>query len=114
MAPTAGQTTYVIFDVTGYFTADTSGATYHALTPARVLDTRNGTGGIAGPIGSHIAQTFQVTGSGGVPSGATAVTGNLTVTGQTSNGYLFLGPIGTTTPPAPRSTSRSVTIAPMP
>ena len=27
-----------------------------------------------------------------MPAGATAVTGNLTVTGQTSNGYLFLGP----------------------
>jgi hypothetical protein len=34
----------------------------------------------------------------GVPSNATAVTGNLTVTGQTSGGYLFIGPIATNTP----------------
>ena len=98
VAPTAGQSTYVIFDVTGYFTADTSGATFHALNPARVLDTRNGTGGISGRIAEHSPQTFTVAGVGGVPSNATAVTGNLTVTGQTSLGYLFLGPTGTANP----------------
>ncbi len=31
-------------------------------------------------------------GHGGVPTGATAVTGNLTVTGQTALGFLYLGP----------------------
>jgi hypothetical protein len=98
VAPTPGQTTFVIFDVTGYFTPDSSGATYHALTPNRILDSRNGTGGISGPIPEHSAQTFQVAGNGGVPSNATAVTGNLTVTGQTSLGYLFLGPIPTNDP----------------
>jgi hypothetical protein len=34
----------------------------------------------------------------GVPSTATAVTGNLTVTGQTSSGYLFIGPVATNNP----------------
>ncbi len=48
--------------------------------------------GLSGPSSSHVARTFQVTGNGGVPANATAVTGNLTVTGQTSGGYLFLGP----------------------
>src|SRR5664280_1852934 len=98
VAPTAGQTTFVIFDVTGYFTPDSSGATYHAITPNRILDSRDGTGGILGPIAEHSARTFPVAGVGGVPSNATAVTGNLTVTGQTSNGYLFLGPIGANNP----------------
>ena len=73
-------------------------ATFHAVTPARILDTRNGTGGISGAIGSHAASTFGVTGHGGVPTGAIAVTGNLTVTGQTSNGYLFIGPNPTDNP----------------
>jgi polyvinyl alcohol dehydrogenase (cytochrome) len=73
-------------------------STFHALTPARILDTRNGTGGISGAIDSHAARTFGVTGHGGVPTGATAVTGNLTVTGQTSNGYLFIGPNPTDNP----------------
>jgi hypothetical protein len=33
-----------------------------------------------------------MTGNGGVPANATAVTGNLTVTGQTSLGFLYIGP----------------------
>jgi hypothetical protein len=96
-APTLGPTAQVIFDVTGYFTPDTSGATYHALTPTRLLDTRSNSG-LSGPFGSHVARTFQVSGYGGVPSGAIAVTGNLTVTQQTSAGYLFIGPVATNNP----------------
>ena len=92
VAPSNGPSAQAIFDVTGYFTPDTSGATYHTLNPTRLLDTRNGTGGL-GVFSSHVAQTFAVTGHGGVPSGATAVTGNLTVTGQTSLGYLSIGPV---------------------
>jgi len=99
VAPSNGPSVNAIFDVTGYFTPDTSGATFHALSPARVLDTRNGTGGLAGPFTNHAARTFQVTGgSSGVPAGATAVTGNLTVTGQTSSGYLYIGPVATNNP----------------
>ena len=97
VAPTPGPTAHVIFDVTGYFVPDMSGATYVPLTPARLLDSRNGTG-LAGPFSSHVARTFQVTGRGGVPADATAVTGNLTVTGQTSHGFLFLGPVATNNP----------------
>jgi hypothetical protein len=97
-APTLGPTAHVIFDVTGYFTPDMSGATYHALTPARILDTRDGTGGLSGPFSSHLARTFQVTGHGGVPAGATAVTGNVTVTGQTSLGFLSVGPVAQNNP----------------
>src|ERR1035437_176682 len=88
---TSPATAHVIFDVTGYFTPDTSGATYHALTPTRILDSRNGTG-LSGAFSSHGARTFGVTGHGGVPTNATAVTGNLTVTSQTSGGYLYVGP----------------------
>jgi hypothetical protein len=77
--------------VTGYFTPDASGAQYVPLTPARILDSRNGTGGL-GIFHSHVAQGFTVWGTGGVPTGATAVTGNLTVTGQSSPGFLYVGP----------------------
>ncbi len=87
----AGSSAQVIFDVTGYFTADLAGAFYVPLTPSRVLDTRNGTGGL-GLFSNHVHQTLAVWGAGGVPSGAMAITGNLTVTGQTSGGYLFAGP----------------------
>ena len=37
------------------------GATYHAITPTRALDTRNGTGGLSGPFTNHAARTFTVT-----------------------------------------------------
>ena len=86
-------TAHVIFDATGYFTPDNSGATYHPLTPARILDSRNGTGGVSAKLSSHVAKSFQVTTRGGVPDGATAVTGNLTVTQQSGGGYFYLGPI---------------------
>jgi hypothetical protein len=97
-APTLGPTAQVIFDVTGYFTPDMTGATYHALTPTRILDTRDGTGGLSGPFSSHVARTFTVWGHGGVPTGAIAVTGNLTVTQQTSLGYLAVGPVAMNNP----------------
>ncbi len=90
-APIFGPTAQLVFDVTGYFTADSTGATYVPVTPARILDTRAGIG-LSGVFSSHVARTFQVTGQGGVPANATAVTGNLTVTQQTRNGFLFIGP----------------------
>jgi outer membrane protein assembly factor BamB len=101
-----GSAIHGSYTVTGTYGATTgtaaltvlhSGSTYLALTPARILDTRNGTG-FAGPSSSHAARTFQVTGQGGVPSNAVAVTGNLTVTAQTSGGFLFIGPVATNDP----------------
>jgi predicted secreted Zn-dependent protease len=97
-APTLGQTAHVIFDVTGYFTPDMTGATYHALSPTRILDSRDGTGGLSGAFSSHVARTFTVIGHASVPSGAIAVTGNLTVTGQTNLGYLSIGPVAQNNP----------------
>jgi hypothetical protein len=83
--------------VTGYFVPDSSGATYVPLTPARILDSRYGIG-VSGAFSSHVAQTFGVTGKGGVPANAVAVTGNLTVTAQTALGYLYLGPVAMNNP----------------
>src|SRR5450759_3090335 len=62
---------HVLFDVTGYFTPDTTGATYHALTPTRILDSRDGTGGLSGKFSSHVARPFTVIGHGDVPTNAT-------------------------------------------
>ena len=83
--------TDLIFDSTGYFVSGTSGATFVPLAPARLLDTRVGNG-LAGKFSPSAPRTFQVGGRGGVPANATAVTGNLTVTGQSAAGYAFLGP----------------------
>jgi hypothetical protein len=98
-APTAGPTAQVVFDVTGYFTPDATGATYQALTPNRLLDSRDGYWiGLAGAFSSHVARPFGVAGRGDVPAGATAVTGNLTVTDQTAAGFLYLGPVAMNDP----------------
>ena len=101
---TAGATIDLIFDVTGFFTPDTSGATYHVLAPGRILDTRpSGSGhtniGLAGKFANKNVRTFTIAGvkalgwsSALVPATATAVTGNLTVTDATSGGYVSVGP----------------------
>jgi hypothetical protein len=86
-----GNTTDLVFDVTGYFVPDMTGATYHPMTPARLLDTRSGTG-LAGKLAANTPQTFQLTGRGGIPSNATAVTGNVTVVNETNSWAIFLGP----------------------
>ena len=89
--PVAGSTTHLVFDVTGYFVNDASGATFVPLTPARLLDTRFGTG-LSGRFNAGVPRTFQVTGLGNVPPTAIAVTGNVTVTESTQAGFVFLGP----------------------
>jgi hypothetical protein len=94
---TSGARTHVVFDVTGYFREGTAGARFTALNPTRVLDTRDDLG-LAGPFQTGDPRTFAVAGEGGVPSGALAVAGNLTVTAQTHSGHVSLGPDADPTP----------------
>jgi hypothetical protein len=78
--------------------ADATGG-YHALTPSRILDTRNGTGGIGGPVGPGATVTVPVAGQGGVPaSGVSAVVLNATVTQPSVGGFLTAFPSGTPRP----------------
>ena len=93
----AGNTTDLVFDVTGYFVPDTSGATYLPLNPVRLLDTRAGNG-LSGVLTAGAPRTFQVAGRGGVPSNAVAVTGNLTVVDATMSWAIALGPVATSSP----------------
>ena len=88
-----------MFDVTGYFVNDDTGATFFPLTPARLLDSRFGTG-LNGVFQRNVPRTFQVTGRGGVPAEATAVTGNLTTTAMTGAGFVYLGPDPLANPPS--------------
>jgi PKD repeat protein len=90
-------TVHLIFDVTGYFVAGSSGKNYFPLAPNRVLDTRNGTG-LSGVFNQGTPRDFLVADGTTIPNTAVAVTGNLTVTQQTRAGYIILAPIaGTTT-----------------
>ena len=95
----SGTTADVVFDVTGYFVANSSGSTYVSLTPNRLVDSRAGTRlGLSAPLHSGTPAWFTVTdrnpsdSTRNVPADATAVTGNLTVTNQGSKGYLALTP----------------------
>jgi Regulator of chromosome condensation (RCC1) repeat len=93
----SGATTDFVFDVTGYFVAGETGATYDPVAPVRLLDTRYANG-LSGRFTSRVPRTWQIAGRGGIPSGATAVTGNLTIVGETGSGYVALGPVATSTP----------------
>ena len=73
--------------------------TYQPLTPARILDTRDGTGGVSGPLAPASAVDVQITGRGGVPaSGVSAVVLNVTATQPTAAGFLTLFPTGAPLP----------------
>ena len=76
---------------------------FRALTPARILDTRNRIGGYGAPIGAWQTMTLPVVGQGGVPiSGVAAVVLNLTVTNPTGSGYASVYPTGN---PRPQSST---------
>ncbi|MFF1494455.1 hypothetical protein [Streptomyces sp. NPDC058304] len=83
----------LIADITGYFTR-TSSSGYTPLTPSRFLDTREGLGQVAG----QGAIGVQITGKGGIPSGATAVALNVTVTNPREDGHLTVFPSGGSVP----------------
>ena len=110
-AAAAGKTAHAIFDVTGYFLPGVSGATYVPLTPTRLLDTRYGNG-LTGAFSANHARTFQVTGRGGVPASAVAVTGNLTVTSRPAPATCTSARSRPTPRRARRSTSRPATTGP--
>jgi hypothetical protein len=77
------------------------GGRFHPLVPARILDTRDGTGGAGGPLGPNSTMAFQVTGRGGVP--ATNVSGvvvNATVTNPTAPSFMTIWPHGAAQPTA--------------
>ncbi len=74
--------------------------TYHPLSPARILDTRTGTGGVPmAPVGPSSTITVPVAGVGGVPmDGVYAAVINVTATNTTTPGYLTIYPAGTPQP----------------
>ncbi|MDI3193244.1 S8 family serine peptidase [Pseudarthrobacter sp. AL07] len=67
--------------------------------PYRALDSRNGTGGINGPIGPGQTINVKVTGRGGIPAtGVSAVALNITVTGPSAEGFITAYSGGTAQP----------------
>ena len=77
-------------------------APFFPVAPARICDTRTGNSTQCAGKTLHAGSTLavQVTGKGEVPSGATAVVANVTVTNPTATSYLTAYPAGTTRPVA--------------
>jgi subtilisin family serine protease len=86
----------LVADLAGYYVdgTGTAGSTFVSVPPVRLLDTRK-----TAPIGSGQHANLLVTGSNGVPSTATGVVLNVTVTQPTAAGYLTVYPASETTPP---------------
>lgn len=85
---------HVVVDVFGWYgdgsgTTDT-GSGYTALSPSRLLDTRDQ----GGPVEAGEPRMVQVTGNAGVPASATAVMMNATMLGTPGNADLQVFPAG--------------------
>ena len=97
-------TTHLGADVAGWYGADPvagdpSGSRFTAATPARILDTRVGTGAPAVRLGSATSLDLQVTGRGGVPaSGVSAVVLNITAVEPSAGSFLTAWPTGEARP----------------
>jgi hypothetical protein len=85
----------LVADLAGYYTPGT-GAGFTALTPNRVLDTRNGTGGPEAPFVSGTVRSLSL--SGVTPTGATAVVLNLTGISEETSTYVTAWPHGVQQP----------------
>ena len=83
---------HIIVDLSGWYGA---GATteFHALTPVRALDTRNGIG-LSGSFSPMVSRAFTLAGTNGLPAAATvrAVVAEVTAVEPTSAGYLTVHP----------------------
>ncbi|MFJ3906532.1 FlgD immunoglobulin-like domain containing protein [Streptomyces sp. NPDC090025] len=71
--------------------------TFKPLTPARLMDTRTGQGGVPkAKVGAGRTVSLKVTGQGGVPAtGVTAVVMNVTAVKPTAAGFVSVYPSGT-------------------
>jgi len=84
---------HIVADLAGYYgTGD--GARFTALTPNRLLDTRQANA----PLGPGASRVLDLTDR--VPASATAVTFNLTVTNPTASTFVTAWPAGTNRPTA--------------
>ncbi len=102
-----GGSADVVVDLLGSFAtvANTNGGAGHfnPLTPARITDTRTGSGqaNAGKTIAANSSLTVQVTGQGGVPAtGVSAVEVNVTEAANTAGGFLTVYPQGNTAPTA--------------
>ncbi|MGC9496512.1 S53 family peptidase [Streptomyces sp. WG7] len=93
-------TVHFVADVAGYFTADTTGSSFHTAGPSRLLDTRYALGTARNtPVPGGATLVLNVD-DGHTLAKAKAVVLNVTVTAPTSSGFLTVWPDGTALPNA--------------
>ncbi len=78
--------------VRAFSPAGAGGVGFHPMSPVRILDSRDGTGGYNTPWPGCTSRTLTVAGAAGVPAGATAVVLNLTVTATSADSFLSVSP----------------------
>lgn len=88
---------HLVADVVGYF-HPSSNVGLTPVTPSRLLDSRDGTGGRSVALGPGESFDLVVGGRAGAPAECVAVALNVTVTEPTAAGYLTVWPTGTSRP----------------
>ncbi|WP_148286074.1 hypothetical protein, partial [Curtobacterium sp. B8] len=104
----------LILDVQGYYTTNTDGTAAGGFVPVakRIVDTRSGLGATKATIAPGGSVDVQITGSNGIPSGASGVVVNLLAINSTSSdGYLTPYATGGTRPQNALHYAPSVTTA---
>ncbi|MEO8504709.1 MAG: IPT/TIG domain-containing protein [Acidobacteriota bacterium] len=78
----------------GFFYANASNATdFYTVSPCRLIDTRASNGPQGGPVlAANATRVFTMAGACGIPSGAKALSMNVTSTNATAGGFLSLYP----------------------
>lgn len=85
---------HLVADVQGWYGSGAT-AVFTPTPPVRALDTRSGTGGTIGKLGSGATTELLVAGAGGVPVGATGVVLNVTATDHAGpDSFLTVYPVG--------------------
>lgn len=90
----------LVTDLVGWYGTTAKGSEFLPAAPARILNTRTGTGtGRIARLAAHSTLRLKVTGAHGVPAtGVTAAELNLTVPSPSGNGYLVAYADGTSRP----------------
>jgi RHS repeat-associated protein len=111
----ANTATDALLDVEGYYTSNDDGTAAGGFVPVsgtRIVDSRSGTGVTEGTITAGSSVTFQVSGTAGVPAGASAAVVNLIAIAGAHGGYITPYTAGTSKPQRslqyPANTSTSV------
>ena len=88
--------TDLVVDIDGYFAPPGAGGlNFYAVTPCRVVDTRNAIGPLGGPtMSGNTTRTFPMAGICGLPGTGAAYSVNMTVDPPAPMGFLSVWPTG--------------------